>query len=97
MATVCGLPDALSAMLTIAVREPVAVGENVALIWQLVPAPSDFPTQLSDSLKSPAFAPVTLTAFIVSAELPEFVTVIVCEALLVPTLCEPNAKLAGET
>src|SRR5579862_5023410 len=52
MATVCGLPDALSAMLTIAVREPVAVGENVALTWQLVPAPSDFPAQLSDTLKS---------------------------------------------
>jgi len=64
--------------------------------WQLAPAPSDLPVQLSDSPKSPGFAPPRLTPFIVSAELPEFVTVTACETLLVPTLCEAYVKFGGE-
>jgi hypothetical protein len=36
--TVCGLPAALSVTLTAAVRVPVAVGLNVTLVVQLLPA-----------------------------------------------------------
>ena len=36
--TDCGLPEALSVMLTEALRVPVAVGLNVTLIEQLAPA-----------------------------------------------------------
>ena len=95
--TDCGLPAALSEMLTVADREPLAAGANVTAIWQFVPAPSDLPAQLSDSLKSAGSAPAMLTPFIVSVELPEFVTVIVCDALAVPTLCELKARVVGET
>ena len=41
--TVCGLPLALSVMLTEAVRLPLAEGVNVTLIVQLAPAASELP------------------------------------------------------
>jgi hypothetical protein len=41
--TVCGLPAALSEMLTVAVRVPVTVGVNVTLIVQLPPAATELP------------------------------------------------------
>jgi hypothetical protein len=41
--TVCGLPVALSVMLTEAVRLPEAVGVNVTLIVQLPPAATELP------------------------------------------------------
>ena len=40
---VCGLPDALSVMLTLPVRVPVAVGVKVTLMLQLPPAATDAP------------------------------------------------------
>jgi hypothetical protein len=49
---VCGLPAALSEMLTAAVRVPVAVGVNVMLIVQLPPAATELP-QVFVSEKSP--------------------------------------------
>ena len=44
--TVCGLPAALSAMLTVAVRFPGAVGVNVTLIVQLALAATEVPQVL---------------------------------------------------
>jgi hypothetical protein len=41
--TVCGLPAALSEMLTVAVRVPVAVGLKVTLIVQLLFAATELP------------------------------------------------------
>jgi len=41
--TFCGLPEALSVTLSIAVRVPDAVGLNVTLMLQLAPAPSELP------------------------------------------------------
>ena len=41
--TVCGLPLALSVMLSEAVRLPLAEGVNLTLIVQLAPAASDLP------------------------------------------------------
>ena len=41
--TVCGLPLALSVMLTEAVRLPLAEGVNVTLIVQLAPAATELP------------------------------------------------------
>src|SRR6266516_4706613 len=41
--TFCGLPAALSLMLTAAVRVPDAVGLNVTLILQLAPAANELP------------------------------------------------------
>jgi len=44
--TVCGLPLALSVMLTEAVRLPLAAGVNVTLIVQLAPAGTELPQVL---------------------------------------------------
>jgi len=74
---VCGLAPALSVMLIMPVRVPVAVGLNVTLIVQLAPAASD-PPQLLLSAKSPlAVIPV-----IVNAAFPVLLSVAVCAALL---------------
>ncbi len=43
---VCGLPAALSVMLTEAVRVPVAVGVKVTLMVQLAPAATEVPQVL---------------------------------------------------
>jgi len=66
-ATVCGDPVALSAMLTEAVRAPVAVGLKVTEIVVV-------------SLKSAAFVPVMVIATPVSETVPAFLTVTVCAA-----------------
>jgi len=42
-ATFCGLPAALSVMLTAALRVPMAVGLKVTLIVQLAPAANELP------------------------------------------------------
>jgi hypothetical protein len=42
----CGLPTALSTMLTAAVREPVPAGSNFTLIVQLEAAASELPQVL---------------------------------------------------
>jgi len=44
--TVCGLPVALSVMVTEAVRLPGAVGVNVTLMVQLLPANTELPQVL---------------------------------------------------
>jgi hypothetical protein len=83
--TVCGLPKALSVMLTEAVRLPVAVGAKVTLILQLPPAGTELP-QLLDSLKSPAFVPVTAMPVMVKAAVPVLLRVTACAALVVPRI-----------
>ena len=45
-ATVCGLPVALSVMVTEAARLPLAEGVKVTLIVQLAPAPTELPQLL---------------------------------------------------
>jgi len=93
--TVCGLPVALSPTETAALRAPVAVGLNVTLIVQFAFAASDAGHAFV-SAKSPGFAPVSVTPEIVSAAVPEFVSVIVCAALVVFNACDANVKVAGE-
>src|SRR5947199_376563 len=76
--TVCGLPAALSVMVTAPVRAPVAVGVNVTVMAQFAPAASDAP-QVVVRAKSPVAAmPVML-----NAALPVFESVTVCAALVV--------------
>ncbi len=41
--TCCGLSLALSVMMTVPVRVPIAVGEKMTLIAQLTPAATDVP------------------------------------------------------
>ena len=45
--TFCGLPEALSLMLSAAVRVPDAVGLNLTLILQLAPAANEVPQMVA--------------------------------------------------
>jgi hypothetical protein len=83
--TVCGLPAALSVMVKVPARAPVAVGVNVTLITQFAPAAS------VAGLIGQAVAPVLVCAkspdaakeMIVRGPVPVFVSVTVCAALVV--------------
>jgi hypothetical protein len=93
--TVCGLPAALSKMLTVAVRVPAAVGVNVMLIVQLPPAATELP-QVVVSGKSPGLSPVTIKLVMPKRVLPLFVKLTVCAGLLVPTSWLPKVRVEGE-
>ncbi len=71
----------------------MALGKKTTFTVQLAlgAMPPPAPTQLSVSLKSPD----TTIAETVSAALPEFVTVMICAALAVPTGCVAKVRLAG--
>ncbi len=67
--TVCGLPAALSLMLSVALRVPVAVGVKVTLIEQLAPAATDVP-QLLVWAKSVGFVPPIVMLVMLRVEVP---------------------------
>jgi len=81
--TDCGLPVALSPMLNVAERGPAAVGVNVTPIEQFPPATTLDP-QLVVCWKSPGLAPPTEIAVMLSAALPELVSITLCTGLVVP-------------
>ena len=89
--TVCGLPAALSATVSVPVRVPEVVGINVTLMVQLAPAATELP-QLLVWAKSP----LALMAVILRAALPELLSVTVCGALVVPCAWLPKVRLTGE-
>lgn len=95
-AAVCGLPAALSATLTLALRAPAAVGVNVTLMPQLLPA-VNVPPHVVVRVKSPGLLPVMVMLEIVSVAPPVFVSVMVCGDVLTPTSELPNARLVGES
>ena len=78
--TICGLPLPLSAIVSVPVRLPVAVGENVTLIAQLAPTTKLLP-QVLVSTKSP----LAVTLATAMSEAPVFVNVTDCGALVLPT------------
>ena len=92
--TVCGLPAALSAILTAAVRAPAAVGVNATLIVQLPPAATEPPHVLLTE-KSPAFAPVRLMPLMLKLVFPVLSRVVLCAALVVPTFWLLKLRLDG--
>ena len=83
----CGLGGlvALSVMVRVPVRVPVAAGEKVTLMLQLAPA-ATLPPQLSDSEKSEAFVPPTTSDEIVSATFPVLLSTSAVAVLVVPTV-----------
>jgi hypothetical protein len=99
--TVCGLPEALSAIDTVALRLPVAVGVNVAAIVH-VPSAATVPI-VRQSLplvgvtraKSPGFVPVKVTLVIVNGPVPELVNVDVDWTLVVCKGWLPNGTVVG--
>jgi hypothetical protein len=101
--TDCGLPVALSAILSVAARAPFAVGVNVTLIVQLafaarlpdglhVPAPAALP-----KAKSLLLAPMIENPAKLTAADPVLLTVTLSAPLVVPTACELYVRLGGAT
>ena len=78
-ATECGLPPALSVMLTLALRVPVAVGVKVTLMVQVLPAANVLGLigQVLVCAKSPAFVPAMPILVMVRSAVPLLVKVIV--------------------
>src|SRR5437588_2072350 len=83
----CGLPLALSVMLTLALREPVAVGVKVTLMVQEAPAARVLEPlgQVLVWAKSPLLVPVKPMLLIVRAALPLLVNVTAWAELVVLT------------
>ena len=82
--TVWGLPLALSAMLSAAVRVPPAAGVNHTAIVQLAPAATELP-QVSTSAKSLALVPEVARLVILKVAVPVLVRVTVCDELVIWT------------
>jgi hypothetical protein len=89
--TVWGLPAALSTIVTVPVRVPATVGENVTLIVQLPPGATLAP-QVLLCAKSPDAAWLVID----SGPVPVLVSVTVRALLVVPTDWFPNASDVGE-
>jgi hypothetical protein len=92
--TACGAPGASSAMLTFAARLPAVVGEKVTVIVHVAFTSSEG-GQSFVWPKSPGSLPASPMLVMPSGALPLFLSVAVCAVLVVPTSCEPKARLAG--
>jgi len=77
---------------TAAVRGPVAVGLNVTLIVQLLPAATELP-QVFVWVKSPGLVPVTAMLVMLSVPVPVLVSVTDFVEPLFPTFTLPQFKL----
>lgn len=89
---VCGLPGALSIMISEAERVPLPVGVNVTLITQFAFAASDV-AQVLVSEKSLLLVPPVVMLVMLSGPLPLFVSVSVCAIDAVPIVWLVNARL----
>src|SRR5438105_12890986 len=96
-ATLCGLPAASSVTVSVPLRGPVAVGENVIVTLQLAPAASVAGASGHAVLcaKSAAFAPPSAIELIVSGAFPVFVIFAVC-CEVVPTLVVGSCSGLGD-
>jgi hypothetical protein len=83
----CGLPLALSVMVSEPVRLPLVEGTNVTLRLQLAAGATVLP-QVLDCEKSPVIA----TFVILSGPSPVLLNVTLCEALVVATCCAGKAS-----
>src|ERR1700675_1087529 len=104
--TACGVFAALSAMLRVPLRVPVAVGVKSTLMSQLaLGASGDAAAQAGFcvtllGIAQPAVcakhwkSPVVVRPAKLRFAFPMFVTVTVCSALVVPTVCDANASAA---
>jgi hypothetical protein len=100
-ATVCGLPVAVSAMLSVATSSPMAVGVNVTPIVQLALA-AKVPVGLHAfvplaSAKLLLLVPVIEKLVKVTGPVPVLVTVTFCAGLVEFTGWEANVRLLGVT
>jgi hypothetical protein len=78
-------------------RAPVVDGVNTTETVQVPPEGATDAHPVGVGTKSPELVPCETIDVIVSAALPELVTVKVCGAEVVPTVCELKVKLVGAT
>ena len=83
--TVCGLPLALSVSVRLPERLPVALGVNVTLIAQLLPAATGVLVLQVVPLAATAKSPIAARLVKVRDAVPLLVTVTALAALVVPT------------
>jgi len=93
-AAVCGLPVALSATLTDALRAPTAVGANFTLMVHVAAAASEAP-HVCVWEKFAAFVPAIVIDVMVIAAVPVFLSVNTFAALVTPVATVPKLKVAG--
>ena len=93
--TVCGLPAALSEILTVAVRAPAAVGVNVTLIVQLPLTATELP-QVFVSAKSVVLVPAMLMLVMLKLTLPVLLRVTLCAELVTPTFSLAKVRPEGD-
>jgi len=93
-AAVCGLPVALSATLTDALRAPTAVGANFTLMVHVAAGASEAP-HVCVWEKSPGFVPTIVIDVMVIATVPVFLSVNTFAALVTPVATVPKLKVAG--
>jgi len=89
--TVCGLPAALSVIVTVPFTLPVVFGASVTLMAQFAPAASVAP----QVLVSAKFALAAILV-IVSGAVPELVSVMSSGSLAEPSSSSPKARLLAE-
>jgi hypothetical protein len=90
---ICGLPGALSLIVTDPVLGPVAVGAKATEIVQLAPAARLLPQLV---FRRKVLGAIEIGALNVSVAVPLFVSVTVCGALVLPTGWLVNVRLVGE-
>ena len=93
--TLCGLLAESSTTVTVALRDPVALGVKVTLIAQLLPTLTLVPQSL-DCAKSLAFVPVTVMLEMAKEASPALFRVIPWGRLLTPTGSAPMLRLSEE-
>src|SRR5712672_882899 len=84
-------------MFRVAVREPVAFGEKVMLMVQLVPPATLLPQVLLEMLKSAMLVPWMEYVTGLIAEVPTFLKVTTLAPLVVPTVCAGKVRASGVT
>ena len=96
-ATDCGLSDALSVKVKLALRAPFAPGVKVTLMVQELPAASVLLPlgQVFVCAKSDAFVPLMVILLILNGVVPLLVSVTACAALADPTFWLPKLTLVG--
>jgi hypothetical protein len=94
--TVCGEPVAVSVYVTVAAREPAALGVKVMVLVQLAPTASGLVQVDADLVNEPAPGPVMVVEAVkVTAEDVLFTKVMTCVAAEVPTGVEGNERDDG--
>ena len=96
-ATPWGLPVALSLILKVPLRVPLAIGANTTLAVQLCPGPRVLKRGAEEQVLVWVKSPVTLIVVISSVDVPVFVMVTVCAAVVEPTVVFAKVKVVGVT